>query len=723
MKLLDISFAGLLGAFTLCSGQVEWIPSKGPEGGIIYSMAAKDSTLFLSTFSGYPTGSRLYLSHDLGANWIPFGENMPEPVSSSYLLTASDSSVFLTVRGNAVFRSRDLGKTWKQLKTGLPENHSGAVLSAERILLSPDFGRGALISRDDGETWLLSPYLLGGATALIRFGNALYAGCDLTSYCVDGLYRSDDEGSTWQETGAFPHDIVTSLVSREDEIFAGLSTGRIFRSRDSGQTWQTYETGLPDKLKILFLKGSQESLLLGTDQGVFLRNTGDPQWARRDAGLPDEKAVRAFAAIGRDFFIGQELGVYHSSDRGGNWETANAGISAKTIFKLFGDEDRLLAATNTGISVSPDKGETWLTTKVAGAHFEDDISCMTSIGSVLIAGMTATSGSSAGIYRSTDGGETWGKTLDGRSPTDAVFGLPVLSLVRMDGTLFAGTGHEGLFASADSGKSWNTLDSALSEQVILSLVTDGEKLYAGTQEGVFKSADKGAHWIKASTGLPAIVYYNTLAVSGPNLYTAIYCPRCPSGDGFFGLYRSRDEGMSWQSIRKGLSDETQVNTLTATEAMKFLGTSTGAYVSTDDGDTWDHFATGSPADNGRQVYVSEKTLYATVDGAGVWRASLPEFAYSLGVTTEVRRGKPGMAVRTQPAFSRQGATVHYQVMNAGMVDLGLFTLDGKRVVTLVHGFRTAGRHAEILAHPALRGLHLLRLRTFGAKDATTLWLD
>jgi photosystem II stability/assembly factor-like uncharacterized protein len=713
--------AALLGAFAVCSAQVEWVPSHGPEGGSIYSMAAKESTLIIGTSSGYPTGGRLYLSHDRGGSWKPSGEGLS--AKSSYnLLSASDSSIFLSTDGNGLYRSRDLGKTWKSLSDSLPAGNPVAVLSTGDLLLYPKMGVGAFISRDDGDTWKLSPYLLGGATGLARSGNALYASCDPTNYGVDGLYRSDDEGSTWRETGSFPHQAVTNLVSREDELFACLRDGNVFRSQDSGKTWLAYDTGLPAPLNPVFMARAEESLVLGTEQGVFLRNVGDPQWIRFEGGLPQGRGVWAFAAVGRDFFLGQEMGVYRSPDRGRNWETANSGISAMTIHKLFGAGDILLAATNTTSSVSSDKGRTWRTAKIAGSHFEDAISGMTAIGSRLVAGMTASTGSTAGIYHSADGGETWAKSANADSPTGSPFGKSVFSLVEMSGTLFAGTDRQGLYASPDSGRSWAAVDTALSDQLILSLATDGNKLYAGTPKGVFKSADKGAHWVNASGGLPPTVYYNTVAVSGPNLFTS-YCPLCPSGDGYFGLYRSRDEGSSWQPIRKGLSDETQVNTLTAIPGMLFLGTSTGAYVSTDDGDTWTRFGTGSPADNGRQVYVSENTVYATVDGAGVWRADLPEFAYSMGVTTAIHPARGDRQARTRPTLSRQGAAVRYRTANPGMVDLGVYTLEGKRVGTLVHGFRAAGSHVEMPAYPALRGLHLFRLRSPGAGDASALWLD
>jgi hypothetical protein len=60
----------------------------------------------------------------------------------------------------------------------------------------------------------------------------------------------------------------------------------------------------------------------------------------------------------------------------------------------------------------------------------------------------------------------------------------------------AGT-NKGVYRSANSGTSWNAVDSGLSSNlpIIYSLAVSGANLFAGTSaEGVFLSKDNGLTW-------------------------------------------------------------------------------------------------------------------------------------------------------------------------------------------------------------------------------------
>src|SRR5262249_29212311 len=70
----------------------------------------------------------------------------------------------------------------------------------------------------------------------------------------DGLYRSDDQGTSWQPIGSgLPFDYVDALaVSPQGVLYAGdFGTSGIYQSADHGASWSPL-AGAPDE-KVIFL--------------------------------------------------------------------------------------------------------------------------------------------------------------------------------------------------------------------------------------------------------------------------------------------------------------------------------------------------------------------------------------------------------------------------------------------------------------------------------------
>jgi hypothetical protein len=107
----------------------------------------------------------------------------------------------------------------------------------------------------------------------------------------------------------------------------------------------------------------------------------------------------------------------------------------------------------------------------------------------------------AGIYNSTDSGNTWTAAITQPANTH----IRALVIDPVDHTkLFAGTYGGGVNQSIDSGMDWlPCTDTGLSNLNVLSLVADSTgKLYAGTENGVFTSSDNCNTWTSMNGGLP-----------------------------------------------------------------------------------------------------------------------------------------------------------------------------------------------------------------------------
>jgi len=105
-----------------------------------------------------------------------------------------------------------------------------------------------------------------------------------------------------------------------------------------------------------------------------------------------------------------------------------------------------------------------------------------------------------GIYKSTDGGDSWKPAKKGlKDPF-------IMSLmVGPDHTVYAGTIRGGVFISHDQGSHWASSNEGLTNTQVPVLVMDQHQdIYAGTGKGVFISQDGGKHWNPANKGLEKV---------------------------------------------------------------------------------------------------------------------------------------------------------------------------------------------------------------------------
>jgi uncharacterized repeat protein (TIGR01451 family) len=139
-------------------------------------------------------------------------------------------------------------------------------------------------------------------------------------------------------------------------------------------------------------------------------------------------------------------------------------------------------------------------------------------------------------------------------------------------------------------------------------------LYAGTRHNaVFRSADGAATWNGAGTGLPRLI--RSLAVTADGVLLA-------RGEGP-GVYRSTDDGTSWQQVLGELA--TALGADPATAGTAYAGTPLGlVFKTTDGGAGWTSSGAGLPESRVECVVVdplTPSTLYVCVDGDGVFKST------------------------------------------------------------------------------------------------------
>ncbi len=276
------------------------------------------------------------------------------------------------------------------------------------------------------------------------------------------------------------------------------------------------------------------------------------QWERAHQELQNQLQIRSlpnadWQAIGPKNFGGRTLClafhpsnhdiIYAGSAGGGLWktETAGAGVNAwelvETGFPILGVP---------AIAINPQNpNEIYIGT---GEVYNYEAAAPGVVNRLT----RGTYG--IGILKTTDGGQTWSKSLDWA--LDAMTGVQDLLINPQNpSTVFAAT-TDGLYRTYNAGQSWEKIFPMQMAVDIEMDPTDTARIYVSfggfnsPGSGVFRSLDGGNSFQILTNGLPAGYTGKTLLSIAPSNPQIIYAS---VADAFFGygIYRSSDGGTSW----------------------------------------------------------------------------------------------------------------------------------------------------------------------------------
>lgn len=188
----------------------------------------------------YATGHYVFSkSTDGGATWQAVSNDLPDLDIHGFAFDPRDAqTMYAFVVRYGLFISRDGGAHWEPLSRRLPDSVMSLAASGTR-LYAGTMDSGLWISDDAGKTWRSAEsHGLGRAVMGLVIdpadSNALYVGT------ANGVMRSPDRGLTWSRLGPEGVGIVTLAVAPTNPktILAVSYQGRVYRSRDGGDTWR-----------------------------------------------------------------------------------------------------------------------------------------------------------------------------------------------------------------------------------------------------------------------------------------------------------------------------------------------------------------------------------------------------------------------------------------------------------------------------------------------------
>lgn len=294
------------------------------------------------------------------------------------------------------------------------------------------------------------------------------------------------------------------------EAREGTGTSHIvFRSSDQGKTWQDISDGLPALIEDSFSGGrrvffaDENGLWLTDGKGIYNTKPGvaAPYWTR--AAFPNERSSIAPGKNGIYAFH-HLSGIFQKTIGTSDWKPVFTEFKDKKVRGVVETPDgSIFISSDKGLFRTEDHGKTWKNLPAGG------------LGGKIVGenGVLLTTGSS-GIMRSIDGGNNWNWVI-----REGGVGIDVTNIKGGFAAIHysVATKTRRVTASYDGGKSWEPIDAGLPAQLsISSIVQLGDDLYCGHPDGVFKSADKGKTWKRVLSAVDGKVYH--LTVSGNVLY-------------------------------------------------------------------------------------------------------------------------------------------------------------------------------------------------------------
>ena len=484
------------------------------------------------------------------------------------------------------------------------------------------------------QTWRSMGPLGGDVRAMAadpRDPNKIYLGT------TDGhIFGSRNAGESWDllgRAGPRTDGVITAILvdpRTSRRIYASLWTldpkagGGIYRSEDSGKTWQTF--GLEGQAVRAMAQAESDPnvIVAGTLEGVFRTRDGGKSWERiSPEGHEEIRNLDSIAIDPRDSEV-IYAGTFHlpwkTMNGGRTWTSIHNGmIDDSDVMSIIVDRsnaDRIYASACSGIYRSDNGGKLWA--KVQGIPYSarrTHVIVQHPLDPAIVY-----AGTTEGLWKTRDSGATWERT----TPKDWVVNALVIHAGEPE-RLVMGTERLGAMVSEDGGKNFRAANDGFNHRQIVALALDRERpgrvmaVLANAPDGALATEDGGVTWSPLGPGLDSQKLLRVYAA--PTAWLAAL----EKG----GFLRYDAKAHEWK--RSGVMADPEKKTTRPFTALVtdmafsasawYAATPDGLFASSDEGAVWRPLALGP-------VSLPVSSVRVSRDGKQLWIVSLRGMVFS-----------------------------------------------------------------------------------------------
>ncbi|WP_286748235.1 hypothetical protein [Roseivirga sp. UBA1976] len=578
--------------------------------------------LYKTTDGGKTWNRIIYVNDDTGVVDVALDPQNPEIVyAATYQRRRTPFGFDGGGPGSGLHKSTDGGKTWKELRNGLPEG---------------DYGRiGISIFRKDPNIVYVSVeqgYQYNASTAY----NERRA----------GVYRSKDKGESWE----FMSDWNPRPMYASQPLVDPSDASRIYMmnqysySSDSGRTFRPARQSLHGDDRIFWVNPKDSRhVMKGDDGGIGISYDRGETWLFIN-NLPVSQYYRVAVDMATPY------NVYGGLQDNGSWvgpsETyRSAGILNEDWKKLGGGDGFL----NLPHLTDPDI-----------VYTESQYLGLSRLNMKNGQRQSIRPGDPRGHISARRNWDAWGPGIPepelGNAMAPANWDGPFFLSYHDPNTIYAGT--DQLWKSTDGGATWKSLGNLTTRVNRRELTIMGQRadtsthslddgipyyptltaiaedrfvaghLYAGTDDGLLQvSTDDGNTWTIVSDklpGLPKDSWINTIEVSSHHAGTAYVAINNYRNNDFNNyIYKTSNGGKTWESVAGDLPANRVARVLREDPKnpdLLYLGTELGLFVSFNGGKNWVELKNNMPTlpFNDLVIHPRDNDLILASHGRGVW---------------------------------------------------------------------------------------------------------
>lgn len=640
-------------------------------GSVVYELVpSPDGNIYAGTNNG------IYRSVDNGGSW-----QILDLVTSRPPIAVNEAGNVFAIKGNEIYRSIDAGESWDPVWQGHNYYADIKINSSDHIIAANAFGMDGSsidISTDNGLTWTNKP-------VPFSYHEQMYLGINPLNHIFiitdHGIIRSTDNGDTWINLDNFPILFFSRGISiafnSSGDIFIGESfTPRLYRSTDNGDTWELVFIASTRDIEI----NSNDEIFIGGED-IYRSSNNGLSWTPVNQGLLNTNIFSLCVDSFGNVFTGTGQGIYKSSNNGLSWVPSFSGLPGDGVMSFASNAQGELFAIADSLYVSNDNGENWLMLHLPVSKATLNSVEISSNGDIFVIGTAKSDFSEYGILlRSTDNGLSWSE-LTNKRVSDIAFNNENHIYILSDGEMFKST---------DNGLNWTAIVSGIQclQPTKITISRDGIILVSSPacEYSTYMSADDGDTWIPGGT-------LNSEIVSMISNSSGVVFVVTKSS----GAYRSFNKGSSWELIHTDPQNfDLRVIEIDNLDNL-YLGTSTGIFISKDDGDNWEEFNEGLHVTNILSIHVSRSGfLFASPLDGGVWKMDLL-------VKTSEQNLTPDFKVYPNPA--RDQFTLNYDEYDPSTSEhLRIYNIHGK----LIKEIRLSDKSMPVNISGIPKGLYILK---------------